>query len=84
MLLPTLRAFPLDDERDGVREETFGQLESRNIDVFHTERTLAGFAIKMNMTIVMITCTVLFAYLIIQDTSSVLKSMNHVMLQKKA
>ena len=65
MLLPTLRAFPLDDERDGVREETFGQLESRNIDVFHTERTLAGFTIKMNMTIVMITCAVLFAYLII-------------------
>ena len=83
MLLPTLRAFPLDDERDGVREETFGQLESRNMDVFHTERTLAGFTIKMNMTIVMITCTVLFAYLIIQDTSSVFESMNHVMLQKK-
>ena len=65
MLIPTLRTFPLDDERDGVGEETFGQLESRNIDVFHTERTLAGFTIKMNMTIVMITCAVLFAYLII-------------------
>ena len=83
LLLPTFRTFPLDDERDGVGEETFGQLESRNMDVFHTERTLAGFTIKMNMTIVMITCTVLFAYLIIQDTSSVLKSMNHVMLKKK-
>ena len=83
MLLPTLRAFPFDDERDGVREETFGQLESRNIDVFHTERTLAGFTIKMNVAIVMITCTVLFAYLVIQDAASVLKSMNHVMLQKK-
>ena len=81
--LPTLRTFPFDDERNGVGEETFGQLESRNMDVFHTERTLAGFTIKMNMTIVMITCTFLFAYLIIQDTSSVLKSMNHVMLQKK-
>ncbi len=83
MLLPTLRAFPLDDERDGVREETFGQLESRNIDVFHTERTLAGFTIKMNMTIVMITCAVLFAYLVIQDAASVFEGMNHVMLQKK-
>lgn len=83
MLLPTLRAFPLDDERDGVREETFGQLESRNIDVFHTERTLAGFAIKMNMTIVMIACTFLFAYLVIQDAASVFESMNHIMLKKK-
>lgn len=83
MLLPTLRAFPLDDERDGVGEETFGQLETRNIDVFHTERTLAGFTIKMNMTIVMITCTFLFAYLVIQDAASVFESMNHIMLQKK-
>ena len=83
MLLPTLRAFPLDDERDGVREETFGQLESRNIDVFHTERTLAGFAIKMNVTIVMITCAFLFAYLIIQNATSILEGMNHIMLQEK-
>ena len=81
--LPTFRAFPLDDERNRVGEETFGQLETRNMNVFHTERTLAGFTIKMNMTIVMITCAVLFAYLIIQDTSSVFESMNHVMLQKK-
>ena len=80
MLLPTLRAFPFDDERNRVGEETFGQLETRNMNVFHTERTLAEFTIKMNVAIVMITCAFLFANLIIQDTSSVLESMNHVML----
>lgn len=83
MLLPTFRTLPFDDERNGVGEETFGQLETRNMNIFHTERTLAGFTIKMNVTIVMITCAFLFAYLIIQDAASVLKSMNHIMLQEK-
>lgn len=83
MLIPTLRAFPFDDERNGVGEEAFGQLETRNMNVFHTERTLAGFTIKMNVAIVMITCAFLFTYLIIQDAASVLESMNHIMLQEK-
>ena len=83
MLLPTFRTLPFDDERNGVGEETFGQLETRNMNVFHTERTLAGFTIKMNVAIVMITCAFLFTYLIIQDAASVLESMNHIMLQEK-
>ena len=39
--LPAFRAFSLDDERDGVGIETFRQLEARNMDILHAERTVA-------------------------------------------
>ena len=41
MPLPTLRAFSLDDEGDGVGIETFRQFEARNMDILHAERTVA-------------------------------------------
>ena len=82
MLLPALRAFPLDDERDGVGIESLRQLETRNANILHAERTLTRFAIKMNMTIMMITRTILLAQLIIQNPSAILERMNRIMLQK--
>ena len=41
MPLPALRAFSLDDEGDGVGIESFRQFEARNMDILHTERTVA-------------------------------------------
>ena len=37
MPLPTLRAFSLDDEGDGVVIETLRQFEARNMNILHTE-----------------------------------------------
>ena len=82
MLLPALRAFPLDDERDGVGIETLRQLETRDMNILHAKRTLTRFAIKMNMTIMMITRTILLAQLIVQNPSAILERMNRIMLQK--
>ena len=61
MLLPALRTFPLDDERDGVGIETLWQLETRDMNILHAKRTMARFAIKMNMTIMVITFAILLA-----------------------
>ena len=61
MLLPALRTFSLDDERDGVGIETLWQLETRDMNILHAKRTMARFAIKMNMTIMMITFAILLA-----------------------
>ena len=82
MLLPTLRTFPLDDERDRVGIEPLGQLETRDMNILHAERTLARFAIKMNMTIMMITRTILLTQLIVQHPSAILERMHRIMLQK--
>ena len=61
MLIPALKAFSLDDERDGVGIETLRQLETRDMNILHAKRTMARFAIKMNMTIMMITFAILLA-----------------------
>ena len=82
MLLPALRAFPLDDERDGVGIEPLRQLETRDMNILHAKRTMARFAIKMNMTIMMITRTILLAQLIVQNPSAILERVNRIMLQK--
>ena len=47
MFLPALRAFTLDDERDGVGAEPFGQVQVRQRDVFHAEGLLARLAVEV-------------------------------------
>mgnify|MGYP006879548138 CR=1 FL=1 len=83
MPLPTLRAFSLDDEGDGVGIETLRQLEARNMNILHAERTVARFAIEMNMTIMMITFSFLLTQFVVQYPPSILEGMNGIMLQKK-
>ena len=83
MPLPTLRAFSLDDEGDGVGIETLRQFETRNMNILHAERTVARFAIKMNMTIMMITFSLLLTQFVVQYPPAILESMNGIMLQKE-
>ena len=83
MPLPTLRAFSLDDEGDGVGIETLRQLEARNMNILHAERTVARFAVEMNMTIMMIAFSFLLTQFVVQYPSSILESMNGIMLQKE-
>ena len=83
MLLPTLRAFPLDDERDGVGIEPLRQLETRNANILHAERTMARFAIKMNMAIVMVAFPIFLAQLIVQHSSAILERMHRIVFQKE-
>ena len=83
MLSFTLRAFPLDDERDGVGIEPLRQLETRNMNILHAERTMARFAIKMNMAIVMVTFPILLAQLIVQHSSAILERMHRIVFKKE-
>lgn len=83
MPLPAFRAFSLDDEGDGVGIESFRQFEARNMDILHAERTVAGFAVEMNMTIMMITLSFLLTHFVVQYPPSILEGMNGIMLQKE-
>jgi len=81
--LSAIRANSLDDERHGMRKESFGQAEARNMNVFHTKRTMARLAIEVYVTVVVIALAFLLAYLIIEHAPSILKGMNHIVLQEK-
>ena len=83
MPLPTLSAFSLDDEGDGVGIESFRQFKTRNMNILHAERTVARFAVEMNMTIMMITLSLLLTQFVVQYPPSILEGMNGIMLQKE-
>ena len=82
MLLPAFRAFSLDDEGDRVGIETFGEFKTRDMDVFHTEGTLARLAIEMDMPVVVVALTVFLAKFVVENTSTILEGMYHVVFQK--
>lgn len=75
MLLPTVRAFSLDDEGDGMGVETSGELKTWYLDVFHAKGTLARLTVEVDVPIMMVAFAFLFAQLIVEDATAVLKGM---------
>ena len=53
------------------------------MDILHAERTVAGFAVEMNVTIMMITLSFLLTHFVVQYPPSILEGMNGIMLQKE-
>ena len=66
-----------------MREEAFGQTETRNMNVFHTKRAMARLAIEMDVAVVVVALAFLLADLIIEHAPTILKGMNHIVLQEK-
>jgi hypothetical protein len=51
VFLSAIRAFAFDDKGNRVGIKAFGQLETWNMDILHTEGTLARFAVEMKTKI---------------------------------
>ena len=66
-----------------MRIESFRQFEAWNMDILHAERTVARFAVEMNMTIMMITFSFLLTQFVVQYPPAILEGMNGIMLQKE-
>ena len=63
--------------------KAFGQLETWNMDILHTEGTLARFAVEMNMPVVMIASPFFFAEFVAEYASPIFEGMYHIMFQKE-
>ena len=68
-------------EIEGVK--AFGQFETWNMDILHTEGTLARFAVEMNMPVVMIAGAFFFAEFVAEYASPIFEGMYHIMFQKE-
>ena len=83
VFLSAFRAFAFDDEGNGMGVEAFGQLETWNMDILHTEGALARFAVEMNVTVVMIASSFFFAEFVAEYASPIFESMHHIMFQEE-
>lgn len=78
--IATLGTFALDDKRNGVGKVSLGKVEAWNVDVFQAERTFASFAVKVDVTIVMVANAIFLAQLIVEYATSILEGMHHLVL----
>lgn len=83
VFLSAIRAFAFDDKGNRVGVKAFGQLETWNMDILHTEGTLARFAVEMNMPVVMIASPFFFAEFVAEYASPIFEGMYYIMFQKE-
>lgn len=83
MFLSAIRAFAFDDKGNRVGVKAFGQLETWNMDILHTEGTLARFAVEMNVPVVMIAGAFFFAEFVAEYASPIFEGMYHIMFQEE-
>ena len=62
--------------------KAFGQFETWNMDILHTEGTLARFAVEMNMPVVMIASPFFFAEFVAEYASPIFEGMYHIIDRK--
>lgn len=77
-------AGAFDDKGDGVGDKAGGKGDGGDGGVLQTKGLLAGLAIEMEMTVgVVAFAIVVVAQFVVDDASTILKGMHHIVLSKE-